>query len=98
MFAVIYRFHPKVGREADFETEWHAGTTLIRAERGSLGSRLHRSPDGGYMAYAQWPSRDAWKNPPPASTELRDTLARMNACLSESEVKAELEVIDDLLV
>ena len=29
--------------------------------RGALGSRLHQSEDGYWVAYAQWPSRAVWQ-------------------------------------
>ncbi len=61
MFAVIYRWRVIPGLEAQFEEGWAAGTTRIAAEFGGWGSRLHRAPDGAYIAYAQWPDEAAWK-------------------------------------
>lgn len=61
MFAVIYRWRVIPGLEAQFEEGWAAGTERIAEEFGGWGSRLHRTPDGAFIAYAQWPDEAAWK-------------------------------------
>ncbi|MBS0384667.1 MAG: antibiotic biosynthesis monooxygenase [Proteobacteria bacterium] len=61
MFAVIYRWRVIPGLEAQFEEGWRAGTERIAAEFGGWGSRLHRSDDGAFIAYAQWPDKAAWE-------------------------------------
>lgn len=60
-FAVLYRWKPKAGMEAQFIESWSQVTALLR-ERGSLGSRLHRGPVGFLYGYAQWPSVAARSN------------------------------------
>ncbi len=62
MFAVIYRWRIKQGMEPQFVDGWERVTRAIRDSCGSHGSRLHRCPDGTWLAYARWPdaaSRDA---------------------------------------
>jgi hypothetical protein len=61
MFAVVYRWKPIPGREAQFEEGWRAGTAAIAREFGGWGSRLHRGDDGWIWAYAQWPDRATWE-------------------------------------
>ncbi|MDX2274790.1 MAG: antibiotic biosynthesis monooxygenase [Hyphomonadaceae bacterium] len=61
MFVVIYRWRVIPGLEAQFEEGWAAGTSRIAQEFGGWGSRLHRSPDGAFIAYAQWPDEATWK-------------------------------------
>ena len=61
MFAVIYRWRVIPGLEAQFEEGWRAGTERIAAEFGGWGSRLHRTDDGAFIAYAQWPDKGAWE-------------------------------------
>lgn len=56
---VLYRFRVDPAREAEFVDAWTAITLLLRAQRGGLGSRLHRGDDGLWYAYAQWPSAEA---------------------------------------
>jgi hypothetical protein len=45
--------------EASFVEAWSRISELLRDERGSFGSRLHRSADGLWYSYAQWPSAEA---------------------------------------
>ena len=60
-FAVIYRWRIRSGMEERFQQAWEAVTKSLKAERGALGSRLHRAEDGSWIAYAQWPTKDAWE-------------------------------------
>jgi hypothetical protein len=61
MFAVIYRWRAAPGQEAACEEGWRRATLAIRRCLGGLGSRLHRTADGAYVAYAQWPDEATWK-------------------------------------
>lgn len=56
MFVVIYPSRVKPGMEKQFEDGWRSLTVAIRETCGSYGSRLHRSDDGTFYAYAMWPS------------------------------------------
>jgi heme-degrading monooxygenase HmoA len=60
MFAVIYQFTVKEGREEDFKHAWATVTEAIYRNCGSLGSRLHISTKDplAFIAYAQWPSEE----------------------------------------
>jgi heme-degrading monooxygenase HmoA len=60
-FAVIYRWKVKPGMEAQYQRGWQRVTERLKADRGALGSRLHKMDDGTWVAYAQWPSRAAWE-------------------------------------
>jgi heme-degrading monooxygenase HmoA len=55
-FVVLYRWRLHPGAEESFVAAWSRVSELLRAERGSLGSRLHRGDDGLWYSYAQWPS------------------------------------------
>ena len=46
--------------EDDFVQAWSVATLAYRTI-GGLGSRLHRSDDGEFIAYAEWPSREVWQ-------------------------------------
>ena len=97
MFAVIYRWRLKPGREAEFREGWRRKTREITAECGSFGSRLHRSQDDVWVAYALWPNREAraacWERP------VVDTEAPVMMIESVLETFAEIqmETTDDLL-
>src|SRR3546814_139245 len=58
-FAVLYRWRIHPGAEDAFIQSWARISELLLSERGSLGSRLHRGPDGIWYSYAQWPSSQA---------------------------------------
>lgn len=98
MFAVIYRFEIKENKESEFITAWTELTELIYKYEGSLGSRLHLKRDGVYIAYAQWPNKETWKN---AGDELPDfaneVRVRMRESCTKIETLHELECITDLL-
>jgi quinol monooxygenase YgiN len=84
--------------DEQFRRAWRKRTREIRAEYGSLGSRLHRvEEDGSYVAYAQWKSRDHWLQ---SGTSKRETEARadMKEATKSAETILELEVLDDLLL
>jgi quinol monooxygenase YgiN len=59
--AVIYRWSLHPGKEEQFRQAWERATELYIRSHGALGSRLHQSEDGTWVAYAQWPSRAAWE-------------------------------------
>ena len=58
-FAVIYRVRLHPGMEQTYTAAWSRITQVLQSERGGLGSRLHRGPEGIWYAYAQWPSAEA---------------------------------------
>lgn len=96
-FAVLYRWRLVSGREESFRAAWARATDAVRAQRGGLGSSLHRAEDGTWWAYAQWPDRGAWETfqaGPPTSeadaTAMRDGIA-------ERFDPIPLEVVEDLL-
>ena len=58
MFAVLYRWRLKPGREDEFRENWKVLTVGIQRTYGATGSRLHRADNGEIVAYAVWPSRE----------------------------------------
>lgn len=98
MFAVIYIFEVKPGKEEQFRESWKGLTNLIYKYEGSKGSRLHKNKDLEYIAYAQWPNKKRWKesgkNLPEKANEYRKGM--QDAC-NKITTKYELEMTDDLL-
>jgi heme-degrading monooxygenase HmoA len=98
MFAVIYRFaiHPE--KEKEFLSAWEGLTDLIYKHEGSLGSRLHQQDAVNYIAYAQWPDKNTWKEAgdklPKEANIFRD---RMKESCSKIETLYELQMINDML-
>lgn len=97
-FAVLYRWRLHEGKEQQFAQAWSRISELLLAERGSLGSRLHRGPDGLWYSYAQWPSAEAREQAfaqgsvdPEATRQMRDAVA-------ESFPELVLESVSDYMV
>ena len=97
-FTALYSFQVYPGKESQFEEAWEALTRLIYQHEGSYGSRLHKTPLGLYIGYAQWPSRQAWSSAggklPPEAADLR---TRMRDACSQIKTLHEMEVVCDLL-
>ncbi|TXI00904.1 MAG: antibiotic biosynthesis monooxygenase [Rhizobium sp.] len=60
-FAVIYQWLVKPGKEVQFRKAWEALTQLQLETRGLRGSRLHKSEQGTWIAFAQWPDKKSWE-------------------------------------
>lgn len=83
MIAVILEFEPINGMEEEFVSAWAECTEAIYENLGSLGSRLHRSTTGNFIAYAQWPDRETYERSsqwPEGLVAVRD---KMRALLKE---------------
>lgn len=98
MFALIYQFEVKENKEPEFINAWEKLTQLIYEYEGSLGSRLHKQIDNVYIAYAQWPDKETWKNAgnnlPDSADEVR---AKMREACTKIDTLHELECKIDLL-
>jgi heme-degrading monooxygenase HmoA len=98
MFAVIYRWHIKVGYEQKFRESWAEVTAQIKSQYGTAGSRLHQADDGSWIAYALWPNRERWEAAGKAVPELNDARATLRECTIDVETLFRLEVAEDLLL
>ena len=78
MLSVLIQFKVIVGKDDEFKQAWAALTQHIYENFGSLGSRLHKSTRGSFVAYAQWPSLEAYESAHEWSIEgaqLRDNMS-----------------------
>lgn len=99
MFAVIYTFEIHTEMAQEFIQSWGELTELIKKYEGGLGSRLHKQEEGKYLAYAQWPDRDTWKNSgDKLPAEADDVWKRMKACCISSETTFTMDLEKDLLI
>jgi heme-degrading monooxygenase HmoA len=98
MFAVIYKFKVKEGKEEQFESSWRRMTELIMDYKGGLGSRLHKTTELNYIAYAQWPNKSMWQADVKMSEEVKEVGRLMKDACIESSTIHEMEMVDDLLV
>lgn len=58
MFAAIYRWRVRPGQDQDFVKGWYLTSSTVRERFGAVGSRLHRTADGLYVAYGRWNAQE----------------------------------------
>lgn len=111
MFAVIYRFKLQPHQEQDYPVYWRTIAEYFVEKRGAIGSALHKTEDGLWLAYSRWPdkaTRDAsWPGDDAPADELpekiRETIQKMQAFKVENAHLEKydeicMQVVDDLLL
>jgi heme-degrading monooxygenase HmoA len=98
MFNLIYQWKIRAGKEAQFEAAWAEITLLIRSLHGGEGSRLHRTEDGSFLAYAQWPNEETWKQFSASSPVNQTILDKMKDAILSSEAPIKMTMIQDLFI
>lgn len=108
MFAVIYRGYVYPDAEREYQKLWRQIAKYFIEHRGALGSCLHKTTDGSWVAYSRWPdkaTRDAsWpqEGEEPSETldqEIKTTILSLKKCIDKDQPFQEIcmEVMDDLL-
>ena len=83
---------------AVFRQAWEAVTKSFLSERDALGSRLHRAEDGTWIAYAQWPSKAAWRRSRDLGPTNDEWAAIMRAATEEAFEPVLMQPVCDHLV
>lgn len=97
-FAVVYRWRLKEGADGlELRAAWEELTQALRREHGGLGSCLHRTADGEYLAYARWPDRKTWESSQALPSPAPEASRRMRACVDVAQPPLPLEIEADLL-
>jgi heme-degrading monooxygenase HmoA len=96
-FCAIYRWRLHPGAEEAFVQAWSRVTQLLLAERGSLGSRLHRGPDSIWYGYTQWPSAAAKAEGLARPSVDPEAWQQMRDCIAESLPELILDPVLDFL-
>jgi heme-degrading monooxygenase HmoA len=97
-FAILYRWRLHEGTEESFVEAWSRVSELYLSERGSLGSRLHRGPEGLWYSYAQWPSEAARDEASARGPVDPEAGRQMRAAIAESLPEIILESVSDFMV
>lgn len=112
MFSVIYQGYIKAGKEEEYKKAWHEVANYFIERRGSLGSRLHQTPEGLWVAYSCWPDKatrdNSWPGDNASSSELPDSILKaivtIKKCIDQernekNQIRFEtcMDVVDDLL-
>ena len=96
--AVLYRWRLHEGAEESFVKAWTRVSGLLLSERGSLGSRLHRGPDGLWYSYAQWPSAEARTRAFALEPVDSEAGRQMAEAIAEGFPEIILESVSDLMI
>lgn len=98
MIAVIYRWRVAPEHEEDFKRRWHEITEDVMKHYGGGGSRLHKTEDGDWVAYARWSRKED------RDKAFEQVSKKREGRTPQGEGKAELieevwmEIVDDLLI
>ncbi|WP_072426927.1 antibiotic biosynthesis monooxygenase [Chitinimonas taiwanensis] len=95
---VLYQWRLHAGAEESFVKAWTRISERLLSERGSLGSRLHRGPDGMWYSYAQWPSSDARKQAFALESVDPEAELQMAEAIAEGFPEIVLESVSDVMV
>ena len=107
MFAVIYQTYVKPEYETEYQILWQEIATYFIQYCGALGSCLHKTEEGLWLAYSRWPdkkTRDTfWPQDNSPSTHLpesiRQTILKIKACADSTHSLPEIrmQLVNDLL-
>lgn len=107
MFAVIYRGFILPGKEGEYQQAWKQVATYFKESSGALGSCLHKSETGEWIAYSRWPdkqTRDAsWPKEEAVcqtiNSEVHAAILCLKGCIDPNRPFEEIcmELKDDLL-
>ncbi|MCF6775910.1 antibiotic biosynthesis monooxygenase [Thiotrichales bacterium 19X7-9] len=107
MFVVIYRVYVKKSKEDEYQKLWRKVASYFVEYRGAIGSVLHKTDQGFFLAYSRWPdkqTRDAsWPGEDAPSDvlpeDIRQSILEMKSCVDQENKLPEItmEVVDDLL-
>ncbi|MBY0378140.1 MAG: hypothetical protein K2Q33_06240 [Gammaproteobacteria bacterium] len=103
MFAVIYRGFIYPERDEVYRTAWKTIADYFVQHCGALGSTLHLSVAGDYIAYSRWPNREtrdaSWGDAAtkPLSAEVQQAIETLKSCIDLSKPYEEIpmEVVAD---
>lgn len=107
MFAVIYRSYVKPELEEEYQKLWNQVANYFIQNRGAIGSCLHKTEDGMWLAYSRWPDKatlDASWSSDSTIEDLphliKETIVNMKNCTDQDRKLPEIgmEVVDDLLL
>lgn len=106
MFAVIYQSYVRPGKENEYQEAWNTVARYFIEQRGAIGSCLHRTSEGLWVAYSRWPDKKTRDNSWPGESapseelpvEIRNAVLTLQSCLDQDRKIPEvcMEVVNDL--
>ncbi len=106
-FAVIYRGYVKAGMEDSYKKYWNQVASFFIKSRGAIGSCLHKTEEGMWVAYSKWPSKEMRDNSWPDDEdvnesfpiEIKEAILELKNCLDPDRSLPEIAmmVVEDLM-
>lgn len=109
MFAAIYQMYVYKEKEETYKKLWDQVAQHFIQHRGALGSCLHKTSEGAWIAYSRWPdkaTREAsWPSrgediPETLCPEIKEAITQLKQCVDYSQPFQEInmEVVSDRLL
>lgn len=101
MFAVIYKCSIYPEHEAEYRQAWRCIANYFVTHCGALGSCLHKTEQGEWIAYSRWPdqkTRDAaWITGTELPADIKTAIKTLKDCMIQPHEEICMTVVDDLL-
>jgi len=95
MLVVQIKFVVLKGKDQELRKAWAETTNYIYKNFGSLGSRLHKTSTGEYIAHAQWPDLETYEKEHIWTKEGLEVRDRMRGALSSQSPEIQQKLIVD---
>ncbi|MCD6045816.1 MAG: hypothetical protein K0R48_979 [Gammaproteobacteria bacterium] len=104
MFAVIYRAFVYPHLDEEYRLHWKTIVEYFTTHCGAIGSTLHKTAAGEYIAYSRWPNRETrdrfWGDTATHAfdEDIQNVIVKLKACLDMSKPydEIEMEVVEAL--
>ena len=99
-YAVLYKNRVKPTQEELFLRSWETIAKFFIQHCGALGSTLHKTEDGLWVAYSRWPDRQKWEAAWPGDRdfstilpeEIWQAILDLKGCLVDAEEFSDLHL------
>ncbi len=82
---MIYQGYLKPGTEDRYLRAWKMVSAYFVEERGALGSTLHKTDEGMWLAYSRWPDREtrdaSWSSQASLPPDIQEAIDSLKDCL-----------------
>lgn len=105
MYVVIYRGFVFPEKEQEYIEAWKKIACYFKTHRGAIGSALHKTEKGEFIAYSRWPTKEvrdlSWQSNSDVeiSHEIDDAIRCLKSCLYVSKPNEEINMslVEDFL-
>ena len=105
MHAVIYRGFVYPEKEQEYIEAWQKIALYFIKHRGAIGSALHKTDQGEYIAYSRWPSKEvrdlSWQPSGNSNIfpEINEMIETLIICVDKNQPYEEINmnIVEDFL-